>query len=366
MGKGILHAHAVFIIKAENLIVGIACIRHLLRAALAHADAVTVAPDRQQKIAILLADRPQLVFRAVDGQAQSPFQLAENIERQRHGLRLAVHQRRHIKIQFGIQAAGRRVFGRMGRNRVDAQNGAVCAAPLRCGTRLQQVFQRLILGCMRKIRINRQFARAAVGIQAVKRVVLDGEIVHTGGTPGVPRRFRLAAVGGRVVSARQATIVHQHNALCFVHSPCGAVVGGRATVVDLICRGVHQIIAFGRIGIHGTQRVGARRHGLCLQRLQRRGGTHLIRHNAIKIIFQIHMHDHIQRIRPVFILRQELQIARIDIARTACLRNFHATDSTGLSATEEHFLPHRIALPLMRQGQRARCGGKRHLHAVAV
>ena len=102
MREGVLHPHAVLVVEAENLVVCIAQVRHLLRPALAHADAVSVAPDSQNKRLPICLDRPEFVFRRVNGQIECAFQLAENVERQRQSACFAIHKRRHVKIQLRI------------------------------------------------------------------------------------------------------------------------------------------------------------------------------------------------------------------------------------------------------------------------
>ena len=347
MGKGILHPAAALIIKPKNLVIGIAQGAHLHGAPLAHADAMAEAPGHHAPASAAAFHRPQLVLRAVDAHAQGAFQLGENVKGQRQRTACASRLCRDFHVQLGIQPAGRRVFGGMGRNAVNARNlqalGAFPHGLQRSpGLVREQALQSRVLSAVSVIRIHRQRPLHRGGVHAVKGVVLDGQVIVAGGVPQVLCGFRLPAVGGGIVGAGKACAVHQHNAAGGVHGP-GAVDGAVGiAVIHLVAGGVHHIVKRGGAGVHLVQGIGAGSHGLGLERLGRGGIAHFIGQHAVKIILNIHMHHGIQPVTAAGKLRRQAKVTGVQVARHAGLGDFHPAAAAGCVTPEGHFPAHGV------------------------
>ena len=95
-----------FIIKIENLTIPEALIRHIHSAALAHADTVSKPAGSQCEGVFSLGDRPQLIVRSVDGQAESLLQLTENVKCDSQGAERTVQPDGQVAIQLCIESAG--------------------------------------------------------------------------------------------------------------------------------------------------------------------------------------------------------------------------------------------------------------------
>ena len=127
------------IVKVKDLVVSHALVRHLLRTALTHADAVTKAPRRQFVAADGFRNRQRLVFQHVDGHRAKPFDLREIIQRDRH---IAVTLQRHADQHLIIDPRRRAVPRFIQRNEVDGLDLYALRADQRRRLRPQKLSQR--------------------------------------------------------------------------------------------------------------------------------------------------------------------------------------------------------------------------------
>ena len=311
----IQHPHAAGVVKAQDLVVGVAHEGHLHGSPLAHAHAVAVAPGGDHKGVAALRHRPELVFRAVDAHAQRAFQLAENIEGDDARGYLSVQRVADLEIHFAVQTAGVSKSRRMGRNGMHGGDGDPVSES-RGGFFIQQTGQPAAL------RIAAAHAHAEhprVGIAQVVGVVLNDQVVRPGHVPGVLHRFRLPAVGGGVIGGGIFAAVLHCDAAGFVHGPAAVFVAGGRAVVHLVGGGVHQVKERGGL-LHGVQGIGAGGDGLGFQRFQAGGIAHFVGQHAVEVILYVYPGHHIQG----GTLCRELQVAGIDVLRDPALGDFHA------------------------------------------
>ena len=103
----VARARQPWIIEFENLVVADALVRHLLCAALAHADAMTETPRRQLVAADRFRNGQRFIFQHVDGHGAKPFDLRKIIQRNRH---IAIALQRHADQHLLVNAGRRGVF----------------------------------------------------------------------------------------------------------------------------------------------------------------------------------------------------------------------------------------------------------------
>ena len=155
----IARAHQARIVKLQDLVVGHALPGHLLRAALAHAHAVAVAPGRQLEAARGPGDGERLVLEHVDGQAAQALHLIKVIQRHRH---VAVARERQIHIDLLVHARGLAVLGRMHPHARDRRNPHRARADQRGRLRAQQLGERADAGGAVLVECHRLGDRRAV------------------------------------------------------------------------------------------------------------------------------------------------------------------------------------------------------------
>ena len=349
MGKGVPHPATALVVEAQDLVVGVAHGAHLHGAALAHAHAVAKATRHQLEGIVVGLHRPQFIPAAVDAHAQRLFQLGKDIQGQRGASGAAAAADGHVKVQLGVQAAGRRIHGRVGRDGVDPRHAGIAAIG-RARLAVQQAPDGGVLAGAGVILIHRHAALHRSGIHQVKGVVLDAQILIPAGVEAVGGRFRLPTVGSGVVGAGQRLAVHHHNAAGGVHR-CGTVGRGIGiAVVHLVVGGVHHVVEAVLAQVHFVHRVGTRRHRLGLQRLNVGGVAHLIRHHAVEIILDVHMHNGIQPPAAAGLLRGEVQVSGVEVVRHSGLGNAQAVAALGCMAAQRHGLAHGIALSTPHHG----------------
>ena len=363
--KGIGHHAAAAEIEAQNLIIAIAQFAHAHRAALAHARAVAKAPRLHGIAAGCGRYRPQLVAGGVDAHVQGRFQFAEDIKGQRTGAARAVCRDGHVKIQLGIQAAGRGIARRMRRNGIDGFNAHTLRAKHGLGLSVQKTAQRAV--ALRAAFIHLEGTHNGSGILIIVGIVLDGNIIILGGAPDVAHRFNLSAVGRGIIGSGIGIAVHGYKATGFLHHLHTAGVARGRAVIHLIVGSIHHVVAACSGGVHGTDGISTRRNALRLERFQRGGIAHLIGQHAAQIILNKHMRDGIQLIDAAAADGFELQIARIQIAADARLADLHTVvRSAGRMAAQAKIRAHGGGHAVLGQGQLTRCAVKAHRHRAAV
>ena len=307
IGKSKLPELCSGIIEIQNFFEGLVIIAcHGLRAALAHAHAVSIAPE-DDRIAILR-------FRHFNG-----F-IAAGIDRQRipgfkpviggdvgrdHGIaalarKFADGTDAHGKAQRLIQAAGFIIFGIAGfngRNRNDAYIFSF-AAQIQCGQLVgHSCDERSLQFVLQVIRVPGNFRGlcAGTGVFQIVGVILHQAVCQLS-APDVGRGFGLAAVGRGIIAADHGTSIIERLSAGFVHGANHIGIAGIVTAKYLVAGGVGHVIALCAAGSLLPQRIIARGHRLRLERLQREGVRHFIGHDAVKVIFDVNVENGDDRI----------------------------------------------------------------------
>ena len=268
------------IIEGEYIAEAHAPLRHGLRAALAHANAVAPAAEGDGEIVRAFFDIDRLVARGIDAQAVPRLQRAVGVHV--HGI---LPPARHFdgEAQFCVQAAGRGVLGRV---RLDIEDGNEGSA--RRALRRRAVQKRLRKACVqpRSVAANGRALCRGRGVAKVVGVVLDSAVREVP-APDVARGLGLAAVAGAVIAGGDGGTGVERHVARFVHGLDDARVAALVAAEHLIRGGVHHVVGARGARGHAAQRVVARRHGLRLERLQRPGVGHLIADHAVKVILDI-------------------------------------------------------------------------------
>ena len=355
-GKAFLYPLAALVIETQNFIVGIAQLAHVHGAALAHTHAVAVAPGLQAEPGGRLLHAPKFVFGGLDAHAQHAFQLGENIAGYGNGLQTAAGgSGGQLKVHLRIQAAGRLVFGRMGRDAL--QRDKRHALPqLAFRLALQKGYQPRRVGRMGQILVYSLFLHGRTGVGIVKGVVLDGKVGICPAAHAVGCGFGLSAVAGGIIG---------HNVLATVlkHDTPGGVNGGDAVgvargraPVDLIAGGIHHVVAAGGPAAHHPHGVGAGGHRLCLQRLYIAGVTHFIGNHAVEIVLDVDMGDDIELVASAGLLHcLKGQVSGIGIAAFPGLRDHDSVHAGGAVAAQGKIAAHVYHHAIL--GQRQLAGG---------
>ena len=136
-------------------------------------------------------------------------------------------------------------------------------------------------------------------------------------------RFALPAIGSRIVRSSERGPVQQCYAARFLNGGNAGGIAGRRAVIHLVACGIHDIISTRAGCLHRSERIGAGRDALRLERFQGRAAAHFVRQDTAEVILHEHMHDHIQPVRAAALYGQETNIARIAVGG-ACLRDHYA------------------------------------------
>ena len=260
---------------------------HLLRAALAHAHAVSVAPEAQRKGRAALLDRNNLVAGGIDRQAQHVLHPAEGGQVHGRLSGFAAVGRGQSKAELRIDPAGGGVLGRV---RCDLGNpGDFAPGGLQAGRgelRIGRIQQRL-----RKRRAhaavfrNQRALDPAAGVFQVVRVVLDHQIRHRA-APDVGAALGLAAVAGGVEALGVRAAGHQAHAARRIHGADDVFLAGGVAVEYLAVRVVGHVVA--ARGFLRAQGIGTRGDRLGLERLNRVAVRHFVAHHAVKVGLDVH------------------------------------------------------------------------------
>ena len=324
---------------------------HPLGAALAHAHAVAVAPhddrERLRRAGFVPGGfhRDQFVIRSVQPQGERALDLAVHVQchvpgpvgqhpflfhrlrGQGHAVRLrrraGLCRRQGRSRRQGLQqlrpqrepqpfihpaALEARV------HRLNGFDGIQLPFPVAVALRGQLLAQRRLQhGLQRRAALaaggDGQFVLQAARVLQVVGVVLHGQIaVVVGAAPDLAGQRGLPAVAGGVIADRVAAAVQAHHAAGGVHRRDHVGVLGVKALVHLVGRGVHQVVipAGGlRFALHG---VGARGHGLGLQRLDGEGIAHLVGHHAVQVVLHLDLQH---RPQPAVRVRGHGQIAAV-------------------------------------------------------
>ena len=294
------------VVVVQYVLAGQALARHDLRAALAHAQAAAAAPEGDLKGALVLGQPYGLVVLVVDAQAVPLFQAAVggHAHGDLEGLRVAQHALPgdgQAKCEHGVQAAGRFKAGRLQRRVLDGRDGD--GVGVGADRAVLQRFddapdQRLV-----ELRLQ------LLGVAAQRGRLPDaGALVVVGVVPhlavGQRRAQRvlagldLPAVGIAEDGRGQLAFIGQHQAPGVLHGAqrVGVFPGVAEAAVAEAVAGVGQVVGRAAPVRLAPQGVGARRHGLGLQRLDAAGRGHFAAHHAAQIVFDVdvqHRGDHV-------------------------------------------------------------------------
>ena len=353
-GHGVLRADDARVVEIENLVIGEALVRHLLRAALTHAHAVAKSPGGELEAAAGVGDAERLVLEHVDAHGAQALHLIEVIQRDR---RLPVARERHADRHLREHAGGLGVLGRMHGHIVDAADRSARHARLCDGFRPQKLRKRRHAGGSVFVEGDRLGDGRAVA--QVVRVILDLQIGIGAAAPRIGDGLRLPAVGRGVVAGHVIAVHRADDAARLLHGLHAAGVPLRRAVVHLVAGGIHKVIGR-RLRAHFLERIGARGHRLRLECFQREGVVQLVGQHAPHVILHVDVHDNLH----IAALGNELDVARIEVLRLSRLCDAHAVAAAGLVTAELKAAAHGLRPPVHGHQQRAAAVPDVHLRAA--
>ena len=200
---------------------------------------------------------------------------------------IALHHRAggKLKIQRAVHA---RALGRLVHRRDGNDLLQLDVLILGCGGAQRLTEHVLQRRTVRRVEIETHGGYHAVRIRQIVGVGLMLEIaVIAAAVPHVRGQRHHAAVAGGIEAVGIAAVPGADDAARGAHGARDVCIRRVHALEHLIAGGIHHVvIARGRCGLL-FQRVGARRHGLRLQRLQRPGIAHFIGDHAAEIILHI-------------------------------------------------------------------------------
>ena len=240
---------------------------------------------------------------------------------------------------------------------VDTLNTGVVQARLCRGLRTQKFGECWDAG--RTVLIEGHGLGNRRAVAQVVRIVLNLQIRIGTAAPRVGNGLGLAAVRGGVVAGHVVPADRADNAAGFLNRLHAARVAFRRAVVYLIAGRIHEVVGR-RLRAHLFERIGARRHRLRLERLQREGVIQFVRQNAAHVILHVHVDDDLH----IAALGNELDIAGIQVLRLPRLRDAHAVIAAGLVPPELKARAHALRLPVHGHSKRTAAVADGHLRAA--